>query len=116
MLYTLSKILISAGLIALISELARRNSLIAAVLASVPLVSLLAFVWLYLETREVERIAALSGQIFWLVLPSLVLFLVLPGLLRAGLNFWLSLSLAVLATAACYGLMLLVLRHFHVQF
>ena len=115
MLYTLSKILISAGLIALISELARRSSLIAAVLASVPLISLLAFVWLYLETREVERIAVLSGQIFWLVLPSLALFLILPWLLRVGLNFWLSLSLAVLATAACYGLMLLVLRYFHVQ-
>jgi hypothetical protein len=67
-----------------------------------PLISLLAFVWLYLETGDIEKVATLSHSIFWLVLPSLVLFIVLPLLLRSGLGFWLSLVAACFATAAAY--------------
>ena len=52
----------------------------------------------------------MSGQIFWLVLPSLLLFLLLPWLLRQGFGFWLALSLASAATVLAYGLMWLVLR------
>jgi hypothetical protein len=63
-----------------------------------------------MEATPPERIAELSGQIFWLVLPSLVLFLLLPILLRQGMGFWLSLGLAVTATAGCYLALLPVLR------
>ena len=116
MLYAFTKILISAILIALISEIAKGSSVLAALLASLPLVSLLAFVWLYLDTRDVERVAGLSANIFWLVLPSLALFVALPKLLRMGFNFWGSLSLSILLTVACYGGMLWLLRRFDVQF
>ncbi len=116
MLHALVKVLISAALIALISEIARRSSVVAALLASLPLVSLLAFVWLYLDTGDVETVASLSAQIFWLVLPSLALFLALPRLLRLGVGFWASLALAVLLTLACYGAMLWLLRRFDVRF
>ena len=106
------KIFVSALLILAISELAKRHSGFAALLASLPLTSLLAFVWLHVESTPNEQLALLSGQIFWLVLPSLVLFLSLPLLLRAGVNFWLSLLLAMATTALCYLAMLSILKRY----
>ncbi|BCK88067.1 hypothetical protein MIZ01_1867 [Sideroxyarcus emersonii] len=115
MLYYALKVGISALVIVTIAEIAKRNTAAAALLAAVPLTSLLAFVWMRIEGAEPARIAELSGQIFWLVLPSLVLFLLLPLLIRLGLDFWLSLAAAILATAACYLAMLPLLRKFGVQ-
>jgi hypothetical protein len=115
MLYYTIKILLSATVLVAVSEIAKRSSLLGALLASRPLTSLLAFVWLYVETSDVQKISALSWNIFWLVLPSLALFLVLPLLLKQGWGFWLSLALASLATAACYGIMLLMFKHIMVQ-
>lgn len=115
MLYFALKVLISALLIATISEIARRHSGFAALVASLPLTSLLAFIWLHLDAAPAEQIANLSYQIFWLVLPSLVLFLLLPVLLRTGLDFWLSLALSAAATIACYFAFLPLLRRLGVN-
>lgn len=115
MLYFALKVLISALLIATISEIARRHSGFAALVASLPLTSLLAFIWLHLEATPAAQIADLSYQIFWLVLPSLVLFLLLPVLLRAGLDFWFSLSISAAATIGCYFAFLPLLRRFGVN-
>ncbi len=115
MLYFALKVLISALLIATISELARRHSSLAALLAALPLTSLLAFIWLHIEATPANQIADLSTQIFWLVLPSLVLFLIFPLLLRIGVNFWLSLSLSAAATIVCYFALLPLLRRFGVN-
>ena len=106
----LIKVLISALLIAAVSEIARRSSLLGALLASLPVTSLLAFMWLYRETGDTEKVAALSADIFWLVLPSLVLFVLLPVLLRHGWNFWSSLAISSAATAIAYGAVVLALR------
>lgn len=97
------KVALSALVIVAVSEIAKRSSFWAAVLASLPLTSLLAFVWLHLETGNTERIAELSQGIFWLVLPSLLLFLLLPALLRAQWGFWPSLTASCAATAMAYG-------------
>ncbi len=78
MAYYLTKLAITAVLIVLISEISRRSSLIGAILASIPLVSVLAMVWLYVDTKDVEKISALATGIFWLVIPSLALFITLP--------------------------------------
>ncbi len=110
MLYYALKILVSAVLIVAISEIAKRSSAFAALVASLPLTSLLAFVWMHLEASPAERIAEVSGQIFWLVIPSLLLFLLLPLLLRHGLGFWISLGISVAATAGCYVALLPLLR------
>ena len=106
----LIKVLISALLIAAVSEVARRSSLLGALLASLPVTSLLAFMWLYRETGDTEKVAALSADIFWLVLPSLVLFVLFPVLLRHGWNFWTSLGVSSVATAIAYGAVVLALR------
>ena len=112
MLYYTIKIMLSALIIVAISEIAKRSSLLGALLASLPLTSLLAFVWLYLDTGDTQKVAALSSDIFWLVLPSLPLFLVLPWLLKMGWGFWLSLGVAVVVTVFCYGIMLLAFKQF----
>lgn len=115
MLYYALKIAVSASLIVAISEIAKRNTGLAALLAALPLTSLLAFMWMYFEGVEPARIAELSGQIFWLVLPSLLLFLLLPLLIKHGVNFGWSLAIAVSATVICYLAMLPLLRKFGVQ-
>jgi hypothetical protein len=115
MFYYALKVGISALVIVAIAEIAKRSSGFAALLAALPLTSLLAFVWMHIDGVESARIAELSNQIFWLVLPSLVLFLILPLLLRQGMGFWLSLALSSAATVGCYLVMLPLLRKFGVE-
>ena len=109
------KILISAAIVVTISEIAKRNSFWAAILASIPLTSLLALIWLYLETTDSGKVAQLSLSIFWLVLPSLVFFIALPVLLRGGVPFFAALGIASGATVAAYFGMLWVLDRFNVS-
>ena len=78
MTYYLVKLVISAVLIVAISEIARRSSFLGAILASIPLVSVLAMIWLYVDTKDVDKVTSLSSGIFWLVLPSLALFIAVP--------------------------------------
>lgn len=104
-----AKVIVSAIVIVAISEIAKRSSFWAAALASIPITSLMAFVWLHVETGDAHRIAALAQGIFWLVLPSLVLFLLLPALLRSGWSFWPSLTLSSAVTALTYGALVWVL-------
>ena len=108
----LIKIVLSALLITLISEIGKRSSFWGAVLASLPFISILAFVFLYheQETKDVEVISKLSIDIFWLVIPSLALFITLPYLLRKGIQFYPALGVACLVTIACYYLMSLLLQ------
>ena len=115
MWYYIVKVVISAVVIVAITEISKRNSGLAALFAALPLTSLLAFVWLHVDGVAATQIAEISGQIFWLVLPSLVLFLLLPALLRHGLDFWLSLGLSVAATLACYLALLPILRRLGIQ-
>jgi len=109
------KILVSAVLIVLISEITKRNTQFGALVASLPVTSLLSFIWLYLDTGDSARIAALSTSVFWLVLPSLVFFVVLPLALRAGWAFWSGLLAAILATVAGYGIMVPILRKYGIE-
>ena len=102
-MYIVLKALLSGAVIAAASELARRSSLLGAVLISLPLTSILAMIWLYRDTRDAHEVAALSWSILWVVIPSIVFFVVLPLALRS-FSFWTALLLAAGATAAAYGL------------
>ncbi|MGD8642764.1 MAG: DUF3147 family protein [Chromatiales bacterium] len=113
--YYLVKIAITTGLIVLISEIAKRSSFAGALLASIPVVSVLAMIWLYVDTKDVVKVGSLASSVFWLVLPSLALFVSLPLLLKAGVNFYLSMGLAVSLTIGSYWLMVVVLNHFGVE-
>ena len=109
------KIALSALVIVAVAEIAKRSTFWAAALASLPLTSVLAFVWLYLDTGDVQKIAALSGSIFWLVLPSLLLLILLPVLLRHGWGFWASLAASSAATALAYLGMVKLLAAFGIR-
>ena len=111
----LIKTLISAVLIVAVAEISKRSSLIGALLASLPIVSVLAMIWLYIDTKDTGKVASLATGIFWLVLPSLSLFITLPMLLRAKVNFYFSLVTSIVVMLACYGAMLVVLKKFGIK-
>lgn len=102
MLYLLLKALISGLLIAVASEVARRWPGVGGLIVSLPLVSLLTFIWLWRDSRDPVKVAELSASTFWFFLPSMPMFLVLPALLRHGIGFWPAMGLAVAMTALLY--------------
>lgn len=108
--------LISALLIAAATELSRRSSFLSALLISLPITSLIALSLIYFQTGDTQKVSQLSHGIFWLVLPSLGFFLLLPALLKLGWNFWLSLGVSCLALAIFYFVFSLGLRKFGVSF
>jgi hypothetical protein len=110
MLYATFKVLLTSVLVVAVSETAKRSALFGAIIASVPLTSVLAMIWLYIDTGDTEKVARLATGIFWLVLPSLVLFIALPILLRAGVDFYVSLAASVALTVAAYFAMIYTLR------
>jgi hypothetical protein len=110
------KIVVTALLVVAISEVSKRSSFVGALLASIPIVSVLAMIWLYTDTRDVAQVAALSRSVFWLVLPSLVLFLLLPVLLTRGHAFYASLAVSIGATILVYLGAISVGRHFGLKF
>jgi hypothetical protein len=115
MAWYLTKIAVTVVLVVAISEISRRSTLLGGILASVPLVSVLAMMWLYVDTHDTTRIASLAQSIFWLVLASLPLFVVLPLLLKKGLNFYLSMGIGLTVMFACYLVLIAVLRRFGVS-
>ncbi|MGE0024073.1 MAG: DUF3147 family protein [Hyphomicrobium sp.] len=115
MAYLAFKAAVSGLLVLLVSEVARRSPGIGGLVASLPLISVLAFIWLWCETADVERIAAQAQSTFWFLLPSLPMFLLLPGLLRAGVGFWPSLAGSCALTIVLYSATAWLLTRFGVN-
>ena len=109
------KIAVTVAVVIAVSAIAKRSSFWGAVLASLPLTSLLAFIWLYADTGNSQTVATLSRGIFWLVLASLPLFALLPVLLGSGWPFWPSLVASCVVTAGAYFALVWVLERFGVQ-
>ena len=115
MLYLVIKALLSGVIVMAVSEIARRSPAFGALVASLPLVSLLGIIWLWRDTGDVNRIANHAEATFWYVIPSLPMFLVLPSMLRHGVGFWLALLTACALTVALYGVTVLVAARFGVK-
>jgi predicted permease len=113
--YLLVKALLSGLIVAAASEVARRSTLLGAVLISLPVTSILALSWLYRDTNDTDEVASLSWSILWVIVPSLVFFVVLPLALQRGVDFWPALLLACGATGVSYALWVLVGRRFGVD-
>ena len=111
----LLKILIAAATIVAVTETSKFNTLLGALIKSLPLISVISLTWLYIETKDTARIAALSSGTFWLVIPTLPMFYVLPLLLKNAVHFYLSLGLCVLLTIVCYTITLKVLNFYGVS-
>lgn len=106
--YLLVKAAISGFIVAVASEVARRWPGAGALIVSLPLVSILAMIWLWRDTSEVDRLAAHSQATFFFVLPSLPMFLLVPLLLRNGTGFWTALALGCTLTALLYLAMVMI--------
>jgi hypothetical protein len=113
MSYFALKAILSGLLIAAISEIARRSPGFAALVASLPLVSILGMIWLWRDTSDKARLASHAEATFWYVLPSLPMFLLVPWLLRSGMGFWTSLGLGSGVTILLYFLLLWLAPRFN---
>jgi len=115
MWYAVLKAALSGILVMAASETARKSPALGALIASLPLVSVLGMIWLWRDTGDVARIASHAQATFWYVLPSLPMFLLMPALLRAGVHFYLSLALSCLLTVVLYFAMILLLKRWGIH-
>jgi hypothetical protein len=112
--WLITKYAITAALVVLISEVAKRSDKLGGLIAALPLVTVLTLVWLYLEQQPVARIANHAWYTFWYVIPTLPMFLLFPPLL-ARMGFWPTLLACVIITITCFGLFALALRRFGIE-
>lgn len=112
MLYLAVKAALSGVLIAAIAEIGRRSPGFAALVASLPLISILGMIWLWRDTGDTARLATHAEATFWYVIPSLPMFLLIPRLLRHGMGFWPALLLGCLLTILLYAALIAVSGRF----
>ena len=115
MLYPILKALISGVIIMAVSEIAKRSPAFGALVASLPLVSVLAIIWLWRDTGDTIRIADHAEATFWYVIPSLPMFLAFPYLLRHGTPFWGALAAGLILTVVLYSLTIVIAARFGVR-
>jgi len=113
--YYITKIVITTLLIVLISEITKRNALAGALLAAVPLVSILAMTWMYLDTNSSNAAVEFSNKIIWLIPPSMTLFIIFPILIKKGVSFFPTMVISVILTITAYYLMILILGKFGIK-
>ena len=114
MTWLLTKYFMTAGVVVLVSEFAKRSDKLGALIAALPMVTVLALIWLHVEKQPAEKLANHAWYTFWYVIPTLPLFLVFP-LLLPRVGFWIALGLCVVLTATCFGLFAILLRYFGID-
>ena len=115
MLWIITKYGITAAVVVLVSELAKRSDKLGGFIAALPLVTVLSLIWLYLEKQTTQTLANHAWYTFWYVIPTLPMFLLFPVLLPR-IGFWLSLLLSAVFTMICFVLFALLLRKFGITF
>ena len=110
MTYYLLKLFLSAGVIVAVTEIAKRNNSAASIIHSLPLTSLLAFIWLYVKTKDSALIGRHAFGTFWFVLPTLPMFLMMPWLIKKLGGFWPGLGTGIILTVALYALTMRLLK------
>ena len=108
------KYLITAGVVVLISEVAKRSDRLGGLIAALPLVTVLALIWLYVENQSSEKISNHAYYTFWYVLPTLPMFLIFPYLLKK-FGFWITLSLSMMITLIIFYIFAKVMKSFGVE-
>lgn len=114
MQYLILKYLATAAVVVLVSELARRSDRLGALVASLPLVTLLTLIWLHIERQPVAKLGNHAYYTFWYVIPTLPMFLLFPWLLPR-MGFWPSLLASVLFTVALFVLYAAILKRFGID-
>ncbi|WP_336211166.1 DUF3147 family protein [Enterobacter sp. P82] len=114
MLWIITKYILTAAVVVMVSEAAKRSDKLGGLLAALPLVTILALIWLYVEKQPMEKIARHAWYTFWYVIPTLPMFLVFP-LLLPRLGFWPSLAACVILTVILFGVFSLTVRRFGIE-
>lgn len=114
MLFLFLKYGLTAAVVVIVSEVAKRSDRLGALIASLPLVTVLVLVWLHVEDQPTTKVANHAWYTFWYVLPTLPLFLAFPWLLNR-LGFWFALGSSVVFTAVLFGGYVLCLRRFGIE-
>jgi hypothetical protein len=114
MSWVLTKYLLTAAIVVAVSEAAKRSDRLGGLLAALPLVTLLAMIWLYVEKQPEPKIANHAWYTFWYVLPTLPMFLAFPWLLTR-IGFWPAMFASAVITLGCFGLTAWLLRPFGIQ-
>lgn len=109
------KYAVTAFVIVAVSEVAKRADRLGALLASLPLVTIMILIWLYIENQKIEKIASHAYYTFWYVLPTLPMFLLMPWMLNRGIHFWVSLGASILLTFFCFVLTAYIMKRFGVS-
>ena len=112
--WLITKYLLTAAVVVIVSEVAKRSDKLGGFLAALPLVTFLAMIWLYVEKQPPEKIANHAWYTFWYVLPTLPMFLAFP-MLFARLGFWPAMGASVGITVVCFYLFALLMRHFGIE-
>jgi F0F1-type ATP synthase assembly protein I len=112
--WLVTKYLITAAVVVAVSELAKRSDRLGALLASLPLVTLLALIWLHLERQPAQKIVNHAWYTFWYVVPTLPMFLLFPWLF-GQYGFWPALAISAAVTVVCFGLFALAVTPFGIH-
>lgn len=102
MTFIISKYLITAFIVVIVSEIAKRSDKMGAFISSLPLVTILVMIWLYLENQSTQKIANHAFYTFWYVIPTLPMFLIIPYLLSKGYTFSGALGISIVITFFCF--------------
>ena len=105
MTWYIIKIVITASIIVVVSEISKRIPFLGSMIASLPLVSVLGMIWIFQETKETQKLITHAEGTFWYVLPSLPMFLLMPWMMRKGVSFYLTLTVGILLTVLLYLIM-----------
>lgn len=114
MSWLIIKYLLTATVVVIVSELAKRSDRLGGLISALPLITVLTLIWLYAEKQPIERIASYAKYTFWYVIPTLPIFLVFPALLPK-LGFWLSLVISIAVACICLLTLASLLRQFGVE-
>ena len=114
MTFLITKYLITASIVVLVSELAKRSDKLGAFVAAMPTVTVLVLIWLYVEDQPVEKITNHAQYTFWYVIPTLPMFLLFP-LLMPRFGFWPSLAASIIVTVTLFALLAVVTRQFGIE-
>ncbi|MBT7651449.1 MAG: DUF3147 family protein [Opitutae bacterium] len=112
MAWYIIKIVLTAVVIVVVSEISKRLPLLGSLIASLPLISVLGMIWIYQETKDNQKLISHAEGTFWYVLPSLPMFLVMPWMMKKGISFYLSLGAGILLTVILYVIMTKLLSRF----
>lgn len=110
-MYLLFKTLITALVVVSVSELAKRNTLVAAIVGALPIVSILTFIWVYTEIKSTAKVAELCQGIGVFVIPTLLFFFVFPWLLKKEYGFWIAMFLSLIPMLLAYALTLKIYKY-----